>query len=214
MHNYIKYFAENLEDSVPLKLVLILMAVFGVMQAIGEIMEFFGKVAPECLKIRKYIARKKAERTETTKLLKDTKQLLSDVNSHYSPESIAKRNNWMDWVNARADVYDKSIVDINETMLKITEALEANTKLTEEMFVQSSRDRIIDFAGKVVDEQTPVSREEFNRIFKVHTKYEDFLKEHDMTNGEVDIAYRMINESYEKHMRSHSFIEDMRGYNE
>lgn len=213
MHNYIKYFAENV-DSVPLKFVLILMVIFGVMQAIGEIMEFFGKVAPECLKIRKYIARKRAERDETTKLLKDTKQLLSDVNSHYSPESIAKRNSWMSWVNARADVYDKSIVDINDTMLKITEALEANTKLTEEMFVQSSRDRIIDFAGKVVDEKTPVSREEFNRIFKVHTKYEDFLKEHGMTNGEVDIAYRMINESYEKHMRSRSFIEDMRGYDE
>lgn len=213
MHSYIKYFAENL-DNASLKLVLILMGIFGLMQAIGEIMEFFGKVAPECLKIRKYFARKRTERTETTKLLKDTKQLLSDVNSHYSPENIAKRNSWMSWVNARADVYDKSIVDINDTMLKITEALEANTKLTEEMFVQSSRDRIIDFAGKVVDEKTPVSREEFNRIFKVHTKYEDFLKEHGMTNGEVDIAYRMINESYEKHMRSHSFIEDMRGYTE
>ena len=117
MHNYIKYFAENL-DSVPLKLVLILMVIFGVMQAIGEVMEFFGKVAPECLKIRKYIARKRAERDETTKLLKDTKQLLSDVNSHYSPDSIAKRNSWMSWVNARADVYDKSIVDIKRYHVK------------------------------------------------------------------------------------------------
>ena len=175
-------------------------------------MEFFGKVAPEWLKIRKYIARKRAERKDTTKLLMDTKQLLSDVNSHYSPESIAKRNNWMDWVNSRADVYDKSIVDINDTMSKIIGALEANTKLTEEMFVQSSRDRIIDFAGKVINEKSPVSREEFNRIFKVHTKYEKFLEEHNMTNGEVDIAYRMINESYEKHMKNHSFIEDIRGY--
>ena len=34
-----------------------------------------------------------------------------------------------------------------------------------------------------------------------------------MTNGEVDIAIRIINESYEEHMRHHSFVEDVRGYN-
>lgn len=33
-----------------------------------------------------------------------------------------------------------------------------------------------------------------------------------MTNGEVDIAIRIIKESYEKHMRHHSFVEDIRGY--
>ena len=57
-------------------------------------------------------------------------------------------------------------------------------------------------------------REEFNRIFKVHKKYEDFLEEHSMTNGEVDIAYRIIKDSYERHMRNHNFVEDIRGYNE
>lgn len=80
------------------------------------------------------------------------------------------------------------------------------------MFIQSSRDRIIDFATKVADEKVPVSREEFNRIFKVYDKYERFLEDHKMTNGEIDIAYRIIKESYEIHMRNHSFIEDIRGY--
>lgn len=80
------------------------------------------------------------------------------------------------------------------------------------MFIQSSRDRIIDFATKVADEKVPVSREEFNRIFKVYGKYEKFLEDHKMTNGEIDIAYRIIKELYEQHMRNHSFIEDIRGY--
>ena len=86
--------------------------------------------------------------------------------------------------------------------------------MTEEMFVQSSRDRIIDFANKASDEKAMVSREEFNRIFKVHKKYEDFLEERGLTNGEVDIAYRIIQDSYEGHMRNHTFVEDIRGYNE
>ena len=57
-----------------------------------------------------------------------------------------------------------------------------------------------------------MSREEFNRIFKVHTKYEKFLKERGLTNGEVDIAIRIIEESYKQHMKNHTFIEDLRGY--
>ena len=118
----------------------------------------------------------------------------------------------MNWVNDRAIVYDESIIEISKNLSDVTQALKDNTRLTEEMFIQSSRDRIIDFATKVADEKVPVSREEFNRIFKVYDKYEKFLEDHKMTNGEIDIAYRIIKESYEQHMRNHSFIEDIRGY--
>jgi len=58
----------------------------------------------------------------------------------------------------------------------------------------------------------PASREEYNRIFKVHDKYEKFLENRNMTNGEIDVAHRIIMESYENHMKNHSFIEDKRGY--
>lgn len=197
---------------VPVKIGLAIIGAFVVMQIIGEFLEFKGKVVPEFLKIRKLFSRRKKEREETAQTLKDVKKLLSDVNVHYSEDNITKRNSWMDWVNSRAEVYDQSIIEISKSLSDVTLALQDNTKLTEEMFIQSSRDRIIDFAAKVVDEDTPVSREEFNRIFKVYAKYEKFLEEHKMTNGEIDIAYRMINESYEKHMKNHSFIEDIRGY--
>lgn len=118
----------------------------------------------------------------------------------------------MQLVNDRAEVYDDSIKQLREALIEVMQALKDNTKLTEEMFVQSSRDRIIDFATKAGNENAVVSREEFNRIFKVYAKYEKFLEEHDMTNGEIDIAYQIIKESYEQHMRSHTFIEDKRGY--
>ena len=182
------------------------------MQIIGELLEFKGKVVPEYLKVRKYFARRKKEKAETAKTLQEVRQLLGDVNTHYSADNITKRDSWMKWVNDRAEVYDKSIIEISKNLADVTLALQDNTKMTEEMFVQSCRDRIIDFAAKVADENTPVSREEFNRIFKIHTKYEKFLDEHNMTNGETDIAFRIINESYEKHMKNHSFIEDIRGY--
>lgn len=206
MITYIEYL------DLPAKVCIAIVGLFLVMQIIGELLEFKGKVVPEYLKVRKYFARRKKEKAETAKTLQEVRQLLGDVNAHYSADNITKRDNWMKWVNDRAEVYDKSIIEISKNLADVTLALQDNTKMTEEMFVQSCRDRIIDFAAKVADENTPVSREEFNRIFKVHTKYEKFLDEHNMTNGETDIAFRIINESYEKHMKNHSFIEDIRGY--
>ena len=206
MINYLEYL------DVPVRVGLIIIGCFALMQIIGELLEFKGKVVPEFLKIRKFFSRRKKERRETAQTLKEVKQLLGDVNAHYSVDNITKRNSWMTWVNDRAKVYDDSIIEIRNNLSAVTQALKDNTKLTEEMFVQSSRDRIIDFATKVADDKVPVSREEFNRIFKVHDRYESFLEERHMTNGEIDIAHRIIIESYEKHMRNHSFIEDVRGY--
>lgn len=206
MISYLEYL------DVPVKIGLIIIGCLLVMNFIGEILEFKGKIVPEWMKFRKFFSRRKTEKAETAQTLKEVKQFLGEVNAHYSADNITKRNSWMTWVNERAVVYDKSIIEISKNLTDVTQALKDNTKLTEEMFIQSSRDRIIDFATKVADENAPVSREEFNRIFKVYSKYEKFLEEHDMTNGEIDIAYRIINESYEKHMRNHSFIEDVRGY--
>ena len=216
MLNYIEYL------NVPTKIAIILVVTLLILQFIGELLEFKGKVVPEFMKIRKYFQRKKREKKEAiktladaVKTLKDVKTLFKDVNTHYSADNIAKRDSWMKWVNDRAIVYDNSIGEISkisENLTNVTQALKDCTKMTEEMFVQSSRDRIIDFASKVSETSSMVSREEFNRIFKVYKKYEDFLKEHNMTNGEVTIAYQIIKESYEEHMKNHTFIEDVRGY--
>lgn len=193
--------------NIPAKIALIIIGIFFVIQIIGELLEFKGKVVPEIVKVRKYFQRKKREKQEAAQTLKDVKVLLADVNAHYSADNIAKRDSWMQWVNDRAVTYDTFIKDMGEKFGDVV-------KVLEEIFVQSSRDRIIDFATKVSDEKSMVSREEFNRIFKVHKKYEDFLNERNLTNGEVDIAYRIIADSYEGHMRNHTFVEDVRGYNE
>lgn len=206
MINYIEYLG------IPLKIAIVLVAIFFVMQAIGEFLEFKGKVVPEFFKIRKWLTRRKREKAEATQTLKDVQVLLNDVNGHYSADNIAKRDGWMKWVNDRAEVYDESIKQLREALTEVMQALKDNTKLTEEMFIQSSRDRIIDFATKTSNENVMVSREEFNRIFKVYAKYEKYLEEHKITNGEVDINYQIIKESYEQRLRDHAFTEDIRGY--
>lgn len=202
MIGYVEYL------NMPTKVAIYIIAAFFIIQIIGELLEFKGKVVPECLKVRKYFIRKKAEKAETITMMKEVKQLLGDVNEHYSADNIAKRDSWMQWVNDRAQVYDSSIIDINKSLSEVVEALKDNTKLTEEMFIQDSRDRVINFAAKASDLKIPVSREEYNRVFKVYDKYEKYLEEHCMPNGEVDIAYHIITDSYEERIRTHSFIED------
>lgn len=197
---------------VPVKIGLAIIGSFLVMQIIGEFLEFKGKVVPEFLKVRKFFSRRKQEKNETTQTLREVKQLLSEVNAHYSEDNITKRNSWMNWVNERAVVYDNSIVDITKNLADVTQALRDNTKLTEEMFIQSSRDRIIAFSTKVADENALVSMEEFNRIFKVYDDYENYLREHNLTNGEVEIAHRIIEEAYELRLKTRSFTEYIRGY--
>ena len=203
MIEYIEYL------NMPAKVVMALIGMFLVMQIVGELLEFKGKVVPEFVKIRKYFSRKDKEKKQEIDTLKQVQTLLNDVNQHYSQDNITKRDEWMKWVNERAKIYDASVSEL--TNLK--EALAANNELTLDLYINVNRNRIIDFASKITNEKTVVSREEFNRIFKVYHEYESILKKYNRTNGEVDIAYRIIIESYEDHMKHHTFLEDIRGYN-
>lgn len=204
MLSYLEYL------NMPAKAAIALVGMFLIMQIVGELLEFKGKVVPEFVKIRKYFSRKNQEKKQTTDTLKQVQTLLSEVNQHYSNDNITKRNQWMEWVNSRAKVYDDSVSELTE----LKEALAANNELTLDLYINVNRNRIIDFASKITNEKTVVSREEFNRIFKVYHEYESILKKYNRTNGEVDIAYRIIIESYEEHMKRHTFLEDIRGYND
>lgn len=202
MLGYIEYL------EVPAKIAAGLAGVFLVLQIIGELLEFKGKVVPEFLKVRKYAARKKQERTALKSIpgtLSEVKKTLDDINSHYSTDNIQLRNQWMSSVNehlAQNDVCIKELVD----------KLEKNNQDTLALLIDSKRNTIINFASLVIDETKPVTREQFNRIFKLYQEYEGIITANGLTNGEVDIAYRIIRESYEAHMRNHSFVEDVRGY--
>lgn len=202
MISYLEYL------NMPTKVALVIVVLFFAMQAIGELLEFKGKVVPEFVKVRKYFTRKKRENEQVRKTLNEVKVLLEEVNQHYSQDNIAKRDAWMAWVNARTQVYDASVAELTS----LREALAANNELTLDLYINVNRNRIIDFASKITNDNLVVSREEFNRIFKVYDDYEEILEKYDKTNGEVDIAYRIIKEYYEKHMKNHSFIEDIRGY--
>lgn len=202
MINYIEFL------NVPTKVAIALVGLFLVIQVIGELLEFKGKVVPEFAKIRKVFARRKKERMLLQKMEKTIDQVqltLDDLNQHYSTDNIRMRDEWMRLVNSKLEQYDKSISELGVK-------LDKNNSDTLSILIDSKRNAIISFASLVIDESKPVTREQFNRIFKVHQEYESIIKSNGMTNGEVDIALSIIKESYENHMRNHTFVEDARGY--
>jgi hypothetical protein len=201
------------------------------------IIDFKSKLLPEMISLKRYFKKRKQKKEDAIKEQQKQKKMLEDMHkslaeikasfdksltevrnsvdasidemkSHYSPEKLAQRDAWMAWVDGRAEVYDASV----EKLTELKDALHANNELTLDLYINVNRNRIIDFASKVVNENVAVSREEFRRIFKTYDEYEKILEKHGKTNGEVEVSIRIIREAYETHMRNHTFIEDSRGY--
>lgn len=186
----------------------VLAGIFLVLQIIGEIIEFKGKTAPEILKIRKYFKRRKQEKRAVKQLpakLEKLQYSMDDFMSHYSSDNIMKRDKWIKNVNDKLEQTDSWVKEFSEK-------LDKNNADTLSLLIDNKRNAIIDFAAHVIDEKYPVTREQFNRAFKLYEEYEDIIEKNGLTNGEVDVAHRIITESYENHMKNHSFIENIRGY--
>jgi hypothetical protein len=183
-----------------------------IMQLIGEFVELCGKVVPEFFKVRKYFKRKKDEKIKEKKLLERLAEKLESFEGHYNPDNIAKRNEWMRGVDDRAVNCGIQMENITTALTNVTQALDKNTKMTEDMFVENSRDRIINFAEKAADYDILLSREQFRRIDRIYQDYEVFLAERNRQNGEVDIAYESIQDGYRYRLQHHTFLEDIKGY--
>ena len=220
MLNYLEYL------NTPTKVITALVGVFLIIQIIGEILEFKGKVVPEFVKIRKYFARKIKEKqafcrmvtlldeyTQMSQTINDVNVLLKDIDKHYSKDNITKRDGWMREVNQHIADSDKIRKEQDSLMRELNEKMDKNNSDTLSLLIDSKRNKIIDFASDVINENYPVTKEQFNRIFKLYEEYEDIIHKNGLTNGEVDVAYRIITESYENHLRNRTFIEDIRGYN-
>jgi len=202
MLNYIEYL------NVPSQIAIALIAVLFVLQLIGEFLNFKGKAVPEIMSIRKYFSRKKLERKVIRELpdtIQDLKNIVNNIDKHYNADNISVRDKWIDSVNNKLMMEDKLVRDLDKKLD------EANKDIVS-ILVDNKRDTIIDFASRVSNSNVLVTKEQFNRVFKLYKEYEDLISKNGLTNGEVDIAYRIIVESYEDHLSNHTFIEDTRGW--
>ena len=202
MLQYIEYL------NLPTQAAIILVTCFLFLQIVGEALEVKGRAVPEILKVRKYFARKKEERAAVREMplaLREVRQLLNDVEMHYSTDNITKRNKWMKNVDSELCHSDDELKILRAEISKIGEELTT-------MRLESMRSEILGFASHIMQEGYAVSNEQFDRIFRLHDEYEALIEERGRTNGEIEIAYQIIQDYYAKHLKDGTFVEDLFGY--
>lgn len=179
------------------------------------------------MKLRKRAQEKKQKELDRDNLLKETKEALENNNkvfkdflSHYGTDNIQMRDEWMREVNEDRHEYQtfreesrEERRDLRKRFDELSNKLDKNNEVTLSLLIDSKRTAIISFASRVADFSSPVTHEEFRRIFKIYEEYEKIIAEYSLTNGEVDISIRIIREAYEDRIRKHAFVEDQRGYN-
>lgn len=206
--------------SVPTWVIIALLFVFLIMQVIGEVMEFCGKVAPGFMKIRKSMREKREKELARDEMvakceaaLSKNNELFTDFFTLYSNDNMRKRKDWVDCVNDDRNDYHEHREENRRQFAELREELTKNSEITLAIFIENKRSAIIAFAARVADPDALVTHEQFRRIFKIYEEYEDIIDKHGLTNGEVDISIRIIREAYEERLKRHAFVEDIRGYN-
>lgn len=227
MLNYFEYLKQYF--NVPTKIIIGLVLLMLCSQVVGEILNIKGKVVPEILQLRKYLARKKEEQRairalpqiikefegirDLSETLREFKTLMKEWNDHYSSDNIKMRDNWMKNVDNKENCLEEQANKLGKELEQLNKKIDKIGETVLNQSIEDRRNAIINFAQIVIDENAPVTREQFKRIFKIHAEYEAIIEENDRTNGEIDIAIQIIREAYEYRMRNYTFIEDIRGYN-
>ena len=182
---------------------------------VGELFKLKGTLLPEFMRIRDYFKRKKMESDilhQLPQTLKDVQDELKEFKSMYSNDNINKRKQWMAEVDRKLKENETWIKEHNCFSHDLAEKLDKNNEITISILINNYRSEILNFASKVIDERYPVTREQFNRIFKISKDYETIIESEGLENGETEIAIKIIKEAYTDHLKCHSFIEDQRGY--
>ena len=147
--------------------------------------------------MRRKLKKEKQEKMEST--LNSVENLLKEFNGHYSKDNIEKRDNWIDWVNNKAEEYNTTLENINQRLAKLD-------IITEETRLDQQRNAILDFAARVNNPQYDYSYEHFKKIFKTIAAYEKYIEDNNLTNGEVDAAVEKIEKAFEEKKSSGKIV--------
>lgn len=147
--------------------------------------------------MRRKLKKEKQEKMEST--LNSVETLLKEFNGHYSKDNIEKRDNWIDWVNNKAEEYNTTLENINQRLAKLD-------IITEETRLDQQRNAILDFAARVNNPQYDYSHEHFKKIFKTIAAYEKYIEDNNLTNGEVDAAIEKIEKAFEEKKSSGKIV--------
>lgn len=185
---------------VPMTIVVVLVGMLLILNIIGEILSFKGKVVPEIINIRKYFKRKSEEKKKHKQLIEDVQVALKEMQTHYNPASIAKRDTWMHEVDDSIKNNDSFIYQLDK---KVDEILETNKTLTAQLeqvksnVLENEADRLrseLFDCGNRCRRHIRLHPEEMEHIRAVYQKYSKVLHQ----NGPGEKEFNFITDYYNK----------------
>lgn len=102
-------------------------------------------------------------------------------------------------------VGDRINGNIKTQLGEISEQLNQVSDRVDKMEINDMRSTILDFANSCMNERKH-TQEEFDHVIDLYQTYETIIKEKDLKNGKVDLAYNYIKELYTKSLQENSFL--------
>jgi len=107
--------------------------------------------------------------------------------------------------NERLDALQKQREEDVEQSIKHDKAISDDLKSLTDMFIDKQiedwRWEIINFSTKVA-EGKPCNKDGYVHCLKIYERYEKFITDHGMENGEVDISAQIVKESYKEKLKN------------
>lgn len=105
---------------------------------------------------------------------------------------------FLKWIGAQMNKSIQMDVDeIKQEQKKLSKEFENHT-------LESKRHEILEFATQCINNQKH-DKEQFDHILSVYNDYEEYIRSHHLTNGQVDVAYEYIHSLYLEHCKNHDF---------
>lgn len=128
---------------------------------------------------------------------------------------IMKINEFLKKNKQQEEILNKNVEELAKlasTVSEMQKKLDETFDIALSTWVDNQRGAILNFANRLARDDKNVANEEFKHVMSLYQNYEDTLEKYNMSNGQVDVAYRIITEDYKKRLENREFIEDIRGY--
>lgn len=95
--------------------------------------------------------------------------------------------------------------DVMEELKDLKIKVEKSDRTISAHIIESQRQEILEFANSCIRGEMH-TKDEYDHIFEIHTEYLKATSENNIENGKLDVAYRVIEDSYLDNIHHNRFL--------
>ena len=116
-------------------------------------------------------------------------------------ERINQLEEWQGSDHSRLKGFSQQLSELEETNAKQNEMLQNLSITVRDMRLETMRSKILDSVPKCIDlTSSNIGSEDYTNLFQTYTTYEHILSDNGLENSQVELAMKMIEESYRKRL--------------